>query len=119
MSKHRKDTINSGVMVCPVYLGAASKERIGKAIITEGQEVVLVLDENQVGKSVAKLLSPGGGLPMSINNRSSESEGLEPSDNSELPSFTRWYNQNKDLLKDIYRPEDTIINPQPTDPTLF
>lgn len=55
MAKHRADGPINDVMVTDMYIG---DEAIGKIIMTDGENAVLVFDEKTVGRSVKKLLEP-------------------------------------------------------------
>ena len=64
MAKHRKEGFVHGVMVLPLYFGEASKESVGKIILTEGERAVISLDPGKYEKSLTHLLTPKGGLTL-------------------------------------------------------
>lgn len=69
MAKHRKDGPTKGVIVTELYLGTPIPENIvGTLVMTEDEKPVLIFDEKTVGRSVKKLLEPGGALPLSATD---------------------------------------------------
>lgn len=69
MAKHRKEGPVNDVMVGSLYLGTQDPaNKVGQIILTENQAAVMVFDEQTVGRSVAKLLSPDGALPLSFTD---------------------------------------------------
>lgn len=69
MAKHRKEGPVNDVMVGSLYLGTQDPaNKVGQIILTENQAAVMVFDEETVGRSVAKLLSPDGALPLSFTD---------------------------------------------------
>lgn len=69
MAKHRKEGPINDVMVGSLYLGTQDPaNKVGQIVVTENQAAVMVFDEETVGRSVAKLLSPDGALPLSFTD---------------------------------------------------
>lgn len=69
MAKHRKEGAVPDVLVTELYLGLAVPENIvGKIVMTENENPILIFDEKTVGRSVKKLLEPNGGLPLNTTD---------------------------------------------------
>lgn len=90
MAKHRKEGFVHGVMVLPLYFGEASKESVGKIILTEGERAVISLDPGKYEKSLTHLLTPKGGL--TLGGYSDEVAPKTTANEKPTYSFREYYN---------------------------
>ena len=97
MAKHRKEGFVHGVMVLPLYFGEASKESVGKIILTEGERAVISLDPGKYEKSLTHLLTPKGGLTLGGYSDEVVPAGVEY--NIPLIGELRYHHHRIELIK--------------------